>query len=296
MRSILEVTWEDIDVMDKKSTIIFLPIAPIEEHGKHLPLGVDIFLTEKWQYDTIKMIEIEYDVECAIFPCLPIGYANLGGFNGNFHVDTKTLFRLIYRSLKNIAEWGFQNIVILSGHAEPLHLITIEKACKKVNKKFGKIAFAPMGAIFSTQDKKDDSLCTSSIVDDLLQKHPNDFHAGWIETSAMLDINAALVKDSYMNMPDILVAPTDMMNSAYIAKTTQRYGHLGVPRLSSKEVGMFLNMDMARNLCFMVGSFYRRRQYEKYEHHFLYPMLNNKAKEIFFTMIARLLARNRGGE
>jgi len=32
-----ELSWKQIEGLDKKKTIFFLPISPLEEHGPHLP-------------------------------------------------------------------------------------------------------------------------------------------------------------------------------------------------------------------------------------------------------------------
>ena len=39
-----EMSWLEVENLNKEKTIIFLPIGPVEEHGPHLPLGTDFSL------------------------------------------------------------------------------------------------------------------------------------------------------------------------------------------------------------------------------------------------------------
>lgn len=278
MKSISELTWEELDALDHESTVIFLPIAPIEEHGRHLPLGVDIVLTERWQCDTIALIEADGQ-ECLVLPVLPLGFADIRGFNGNFHISKSLLWDLVYQSLVNIAGWGFRNIVVLSGHADPLHLVTIEHACSRINERFGIVAFAPMGALLGGQGDGAGVFRTDPRETAKRNEFPHDFHAGWIETSAMLAIDPSLVKDFYREMPDVEVAPREMTDGGLVARRIQGYGHIGAPRLADPETGAAMLEDMAGNLRHLISLFIRRQGFEPYAHHELYPFLSRLIEE-----------------
>ena len=38
-----EMSWVEVENLNKDKSIIFIPIGPVEEHGPHLPLGTDFF-------------------------------------------------------------------------------------------------------------------------------------------------------------------------------------------------------------------------------------------------------------
>jgi creatinine amidohydrolase/Fe(II)-dependent formamide hydrolase-like protein len=38
------LTWKQVEALDKKSSLIILPTAAIEQHGHHLPLATDTLL------------------------------------------------------------------------------------------------------------------------------------------------------------------------------------------------------------------------------------------------------------
>src|SRR5215813_8803357 len=47
-RDWLEMTWEDVAGADTSRWIAVLPVAAVEQHGPHLPLGVDTFIAEAY--------------------------------------------------------------------------------------------------------------------------------------------------------------------------------------------------------------------------------------------------------
>ena len=49
-----EISWKKIDALDRDKTIFFLPIAPMEEHGPHLPVGTDYITIRDATYDAVK--------------------------------------------------------------------------------------------------------------------------------------------------------------------------------------------------------------------------------------------------
>lgn len=268
----MELRWTDIEELDKEKTVILLGVAPIEEHGRHLPIGVDVYETEHWINNSIDKLEKEFSGYTFLtMLIIPYGNAYMKGFVGNMHLSQKMLYHLVLDSLAAIAQWGIKNIVIISGHADPKHLIGIEQACEVVNKKYGKIAFSPMGAIFSEKVSMKPSKKTQCMYDKL-QEYPNDFHAGWIETSCMLSINEQLVNPNYKEQPDIHIKDQEMIFPRAVMKKIKDYGHIGYPREATVELGIALNEDMAERIKICVEAFIQRKNYEQYEHHELYRL------------------------
>ncbi len=104
-----------------------------------------------------------------------------------------------------------------------------------MNKKYGDIAFAPMGAIFSG-------------------KVPDQ------------------IENTLEPMQDICVKDTEMIFPKKVMKKTAGYGHLGYPRAASKTSGDRLNADMAEKMQYCSAAFIRRQEYEIYKHHELYKI------------------------
>ena len=271
IRSAMEISWYDLQKMNKEKTVLFVGIAPIEEHGRHLPLGVDIYETEFWMEQAIEQLDKETrDYEFISLPIIPYGHAVMKGFPGNIHLSQKMLYALLLATLRNIVEWGIKNIIIISGHADPRHTIAIEQACEKIKEESNIIPFAPMGAIFSNKVNLDNKNKATTKADKIMTLFSNDFHAGWIETSNMLQIKPELVRNNYLNQPDIIINARDMIDAKLVAYATKGYGHLGFPKEASKELGKELNEEVILKIKKCIMSYLLRKDYQLYEHHSLY--------------------------
>ena len=278
IQNVMEISWNDLQEMDMNKTVLFIGAAPIEEHGRHLPLGVDVYETQFWMDNTIKKLEDEFSEYIFItLPVIPYGHAVMKGFPGNMHLSQKMFYDLILATLRNVVEWGVKNVIVLSGHADPKHTIAIEQACERIKDESGVAVFAPMGAVFSGKVslKTEDAIC----VDKQMKQFPDDFHAGWIETSNMLEIRSDLVHNNYKNQPDIMINGRDMIIPQLVSATTKDYGHLGYPKEATKEIGKKLNESTIQMIMQCVAAYLRRTDYEIYEHHQLYNIPSLRVKE-----------------
>ncbi|GAU79517.1 creatininase family protein [Fusibacter sp. 3D3] len=277
-KNVMTLSWCDIEALDKDKTVLYFGIAPIEQHGKHLPIGVDVYETEFWIHKSIELLEAEMEEYTFLtMPIVPYGYAQMDGFIGNLHLGQEQLYHLVLKSISAIAAWGIKHIVIISGHADPKHLIAIEQACDLVNQKYDEVAFSPMGAIFSGKVSKKAMDNHPNLSDKLSQFH-NDFHAGWIETSCMLAIMPEVVKPNYKDQPNIEITDKEMILPEIVMAKTKNYGHLGFPKEATAELGIALNHDGVERINKCVSAFIKRTDYKQYEHHKLFELPFMKVK------------------
>lgn len=278
IQNVMEIRWIDLQEMDMDKTVLFIGVAPIEEHGRHLPLGVDVYETQFWMDQTMKKLESEFNEYTFItLPVITYGHAVMKGFPGNIHLSQKLFYDLILATLRNVVEWGVKNIIVISGHADPRHTIAIEQACERIKDESGVIVFAPMGAVFSGKVilNTEDAIG----VEKQMKQFTDDFHAGWIETSNMLEIRPDLVHDTYRDQPDIKINGRDMINPQVVSAATKDYGHLGYPKEATKEIGRILNESTSQRLMQCTSAYLRRTDYEIYEHHQLYNIPSLRVKE-----------------
>ena len=269
---LLTLNWEEISRQAPGKLVVFLGIAPVEEHGRHLHTGVDFYETRYWIDGAIRFLENEHPDYCyGTLPVIPLGFADMGMFPGNIHVSRKLIFDVIYETVKAVANWGVKHIIVISGHADPLHSIAIEQACEKINTENGITAFAPMGSIFNANQKGIVSEQPEELTENT-RKYPNDFHAGWIETSCMLEIAPEYVSPDYHTRPDISLSGRDMMDPVRTAALIRDEGHIGYPSRASAKLGAMLNMDMSRQIKEAVCRFLDRKGYQCYEKHPLYDI------------------------
>lgn len=270
IKDLMTQSWEDIAEMERTKLTVFLGIAPVEEHGRHLPVGVDVYETKEWMDGAVKLLEQEHPgYVWAALPVIPLGFADMGKFPGNIHVSRRLIFDVVLETVSAVAEWGVENIIVISAHADPLHAIAVEQACGEVNERLGVRALAPMGSIFNAGQKGIESEEPERLKEKN-RRFSNDFHAGWVETSCMLDLHPEYVKSCYKERPDISLRGMDMMDSRKVADAIKGEGHIGYPKEASQPLGRMLNQDMAEKIRDAVWSFVTRNQYERYEHHPLF--------------------------
>lgn len=278
-RNIMEIRWTELESMDKEKITVFLGFAPIEEHGRHLPLGVDVYETQYWMDHVIAALEGKCnDAIFLTLPVIPYGHAKMMGFPGNLHLTQELFYDLVHSTLQNVVEWGIKNIVVLSGHADPRHTIAIEQACEKIHEDYGVVAFAPMGAIFS-KNILPDIIKDNQQVQKKMEQYTNDFHAGWIETSNMLMIRPDLVQDIYKEQPDIEMVDREMIDPMAVKDKIKGYGHIGYPKEAKKELGISLNQSTIKKIELCVWAYLNRSDYEQFEHHQLYQIQELRVKE-----------------
>jgi len=269
---ILDYSWKEIELLPKEKTYLFMTVAPIEEHSHHLPVGVDIQLGEYWKEKTIEKLEKKYpNYNFISMPFLPLAAGSMKTFPGCVYIRPKKLRKLIFKILKNISEWGIQNFVIIASHGDPFHNMAIEKACDLINNRSGTRFISPMGTLFSSEELNID-LKPGNEVDEMIRKYPEDFHAGWIETSMMMDISPDKVSDKYKVMKDIIVTEKEMIQPKKYIQKTRGQGHLGYPKHSRLSLGRDLNNSTINFIGNIVEKMIKKEDIEKYKHHFLFKL------------------------
>ena len=107
------LTWEDVAALrDQGITMAILPVGATEQHGPHLPLGVDTLSAEAVAHGASALTGIP------VLPSLAYG-CSLGHspkWPGTISLRPETLSKLVLE----IAEWlnsaGFDRLLLLNGH------------------------------------------------------------------------------------------------------------------------------------------------------------------------------------
>ena len=272
MKSILALNWKEIEELPKEKTFLFMTVAPMEEHGTHLPIGVDIQLGEYWQHKAIEELEKEYpEYNFLSIPFIPIAAGSMKGFPGCVYFKPKQLRKIMLVFLTNLQEWGIQNLLIIASHGDPFHNMAIEKACAHINKRYKTNFISPMGAFFSYKELNID-LKLGNQVEVMIKKYPQDFHAGWIETSMIMDISPELVSKDFHAVEDVLVTEKEMIRPKIYIQKTEGKGHLGYPKQSTPLLGLKINESTKSYIASMVRKMIINDNIEKYKHHFLFKV------------------------
>ncbi|KRE22095.1 hypothetical protein ASE66_26995 [Bosea sp. Root483D1] len=109
-----ELTAEELREKAAKDAVVVLPVASMEQHGPHLPVGVDTILCG----GVCKLAaERAGDVDVVVAPTLWCGMAEHHmAFGGTFTFDIPTYRAVLLALLKSIERHGFHRVVIVNGH------------------------------------------------------------------------------------------------------------------------------------------------------------------------------------
>lgn len=131
-----EMTWMEIDDLDRKNTVVWIPISPIEEHGPHLPLGTDLFgARDMAEMAAGLLVEADARLNAVLAPAIPLGGCRItADFPGTISVRGTTLARVVTDVCSSLAAHGFQYIVIANHHLDPVHMKAILEAIADLSK------------------------------------------------------------------------------------------------------------------------------------------------------------------
>jgi creatinine amidohydrolase len=183
-----EMTWPELKQRLTTDPIIFIPCGATEQHGPHLPLGVDVYLS------TGLASVVAREVGGIVAPPLNYGYKSMpksgGGpfFPGTINLDAATLIGLVRDIAREWSRHGARKLCFFDGHFENQWFITegIDLAVRELGSKLTVMRFEYWD-FFTTETltKVFPSGDFSSIALE---------HAAVIETSLMLHFRPDLVR------------------------------------------------------------------------------------------------------
>ena len=117
MRSVMwkELTAADLRDLATRGATVILPVASMEQHGPHLPVGVDTILCEAVCKLAAEAVHGEMPVVVA--PTLWCGMAEHHmDYGGTFTFDIPTYRAVLLSFLRSIGRHGFKRVFIVNGH------------------------------------------------------------------------------------------------------------------------------------------------------------------------------------
>ncbi|NND40534.1 MAG: creatininase family protein [Silicimonas sp.] len=110
--------------IDPERTIAILPTAAIEQHGPHLPVGVDTMIAEGMLAEVRRQCPDDLDIR--ILPVQAVGKSNEHLFaKGTLTLSAETALRAWTEIGLSAARAGIRKIVIVNSHGGNLDLVSI---------------------------------------------------------------------------------------------------------------------------------------------------------------------------
>ena len=110
-----ELTTTDLDRADRAGTVAVLPVAAIEQHGPHLPLGTDTFVMQGY-LDRVRA-RLPADVPALFLPIQSCG-ASLehADFRGTLSLSARTAIAAWSELAVGVARIGIRKLVVVNSH------------------------------------------------------------------------------------------------------------------------------------------------------------------------------------
>ena len=111
----LDLTTEDFRSRDKGRAIAVLPVAAVEQHGPHLPVGVDAVIAEGYLARVMALVPDGLDV--LVLPMQSVGASNEHrDFPGTLTLSPETAIRAWTEIGESVRRAGVAKLVIVSSH------------------------------------------------------------------------------------------------------------------------------------------------------------------------------------
>src|ERR1700752_2389969 len=168
----LEMTWQDIAGATTERWIAVLPLAAIEQHGPHLPLGVDSFIAEAYLSRAREMLPDDLPVTFLPIQRVGISTEHLA-YAGTLTLSAQTAIAAWTELGESLARAGLRKLVLVTSHGG--NVAAMELVARDLRARLRMLAvtvgwhrFGYPDGVFSGEEKK------------------HGIHAGDIETSLML--------------------------------------------------------------------------------------------------------------
>ncbi|MGL4243356.1 MAG: creatininase family protein, partial [Beijerinckiaceae bacterium] len=119
-----ELGWQDFQSRDMSRTVAVLPIAAVEQHGPHLPVGVDSLIAEG--HVAAVKAALPADIDALFLPVQRIGKSNEHlHFPGTLTLSAETALRAWTEIGESVARAGCRRLVIVNSHGGNMAVMDI---------------------------------------------------------------------------------------------------------------------------------------------------------------------------
>jgi creatinine amidohydrolase len=250
MKRLAEIPFPEVEsVAQAGRALVVLPVGVVEEHGAHLPLGMDSFAAEAYAEAAAPHLE-ENGYEVVIAPTISYGVARAAiDFPGTLSLEPDTLRSLVVDIGRSLTKHGFKRQVILNGHRDRAHMKALEDA-RDILMEENTVQILCTGF---TSDPAVTAACHREGIEELSRsvRPDREGHGGEWETSLALHGFPELVKRDVIGE---LEANFDYDVEAFRNETKDYWslsdgrGYFGSPQSGSAETGRKIVAIRGRNI------------------------------------------------
>jgi creatinine amidohydrolase len=248
-----DLTSREVAALDHDRTVALLPVAAIEQHGPHLPLGTDALINEGVIRRAIALAPAELDL--VIMPPIHIGKSNEHlDFAGTLTLSGVTLINMLTEIAESVARADLRKLVLFNSHGGQPQVLDI--VAQDLRARHRMVVVVANAWRMMDREKR-------------IPAHEREagLHGGAVETALMLHLRPDLVRMGELrDFPSSarelaaafpLLAGGGRLAFAWQAQDLNLEGAVGDARLASAELGRQLIEDAAGALVALVSELSR---------------------------------------
>jgi creatinine amidohydrolase len=251
-----DMSWPEVQAKVQQTNIVLVPVGSTEQHGPHLPLGVDTFIP----IHAAELISKRTGVPIAP----PVWWAPCEwhmGFSGTISVRPTTLIALFTDICKSLYRHGFRHFLFVNGHTSGYNP-AILSAADEIQAQLPELHIWVLD-VFEMAQEAALSICKAELL----------YHGDELEGSQMLAARPDLVDMSKAKKVTPPAPLTKFMAynyratgdrvltrfSADVWKKISSDGHVGDPTLATKEKGDKIVGALVENAATLIADLKKAR-------------------------------------
>ena len=236
VRRLEEMSTPALDALDRTRTVVVLSVSPLEEHGPHLPVGVDAFAARHFaEAIAERFVAARPGWTAILAPTLHLGSFTFDA-PGTIRVRQRVVRDAVVDYGRSLARAGFRYVLVSNGHGGPTHLTALEEAAAIVSRRerimmasfSGDLAWRFLRGQYLDQVE---AALGRPLTPDERSAFGEDAHGGWWETSLMLMLRPDLVDERYRDLPPARYALVERLVPNYPLRSGGQ-GYVGHPALA----------------------------------------------------------------
>ncbi len=223
-----ELSWPKVAAVATESPVV-VPIAALEQHGRHLPVFTDSMLLG----EVVRLASSVLGDRVVWTPLLWLGNSDHHlDFAGTLSAAPRTYLDLLGDLIDNLVGHGFHRIVLLNGHGG--NIVPAQQAVFEARQRYRErsdlLLLAATYWLLGSRPKQ--------VEPSLLQDQMG--HACEWETSMVLQLAPSLVGELSQVEAVSARMPFEPASQGWITKDRSAAGHIGDPRHATAEKGQAL--------------------------------------------------------
>jgi creatinine amidohydrolase len=231
--NLADLTWPAVQALGPDVPIV-VPVAAVEQHGRHMPLCTDSALLA----EVVRRVELRLHDRILVAPLLWLGNSHHHlDFPGTLSAPPRAYLDLLNGLLDNLVGHGFRRILILNGHGgndTPGKQAVFESRQKYRDRKDLLLLFATYWSLGGRPELADPGITQTRMG-----------HACEWETSMMLRLSPHLVGDLTQTWDVPFGNPFEPAARGWVTAERTPTGHIGDPRSATAAKGEVLFQTFA---------------------------------------------------